>query len=75
MALSSYKGSVTLISGIAQANSGDFALMEASAIQTQEDGTRLDTELSSIQTDIAALKANAGNITEATSAEIQALFN
>lgn len=75
MALSNYKGSVTLISGIAQANGGDFALMEASAIQTQEDGTRLDTELNSIQTNITNLKTDIGNIIEATSAEIQALFN
>lgn len=75
MALSSYKGSVTLISGITQANSGDFALMEASAIQTQEDGTRLDTELSSMQTNITNLQTDIGNITEATSAEIKALFN
>lgn len=45
MKLENYKGSISLISGIIQANNGEFALMQASAIQTREDGTRLDAEL------------------------------
>lgn len=47
--LNTYDGSVELISGITQKNGGDFALAEAHAIQTDEKGTRLDTELSSLK--------------------------
>lgn len=43
--LEKYGGTIELISGITQKNGGDFALAEAHAIQTDESGTRLDTEL------------------------------
>jgi lysophospholipase L1-like esterase len=42
--LDNYNGSVQLMAGITQ-RGGDFALVEANAVQTQEDGTRLDSEL------------------------------
>ena len=66
--LTNYNGSVALMAGITQKGGGDFAMVEANAVQTREDGTRLDTELQSLQDLIA-------NITEATSDEIKALFN
>lgn len=40
--LTNYTGSVELISGIKQKNNGDFPLLEANAIQVNEDGKRLD---------------------------------
>lgn len=45
MSLSNYKGSIPLISGIKQANDGDFPLVEAHAVLVDESGTRLDTKL------------------------------
>ena len=47
--LKNYNGSVQLIAGITQKGGGDFALVEANAIQTREDGTRLDAELETIR--------------------------
>ena len=47
--LESYNGSVPLASGITQYPDEDYALAEAHAIQTQEDGTRLDEELKDIK--------------------------
>lgn len=43
--LKNYKGTVKLAAGIIQRDNGDFALVEANAVQTREDGTRLDEEL------------------------------
>ena len=45
--LENYKGGIQLIAGITQ-KGGDFALVEAGAIQVDEDGKRLDAELTSI---------------------------
>ena len=50
--LPGYTGSIDLISGIRQKNNGTFALAEANAIQTRDDGTRLDTELDDIKSSI-----------------------
>ena len=50
--LENYNGSVELMAGITQKGGGDFALVEAGAVQTREDGTRLDTELEALQSDI-----------------------
>lgn len=47
--LTNYNGSVALMAGITQKGGGDFAMVEASAVQTREDGTRLDTELETLQ--------------------------
>lgn len=47
--LTNYNGSVSLMAGITQKGGGDFALVEANAIQTREDGTRLDAELETLQ--------------------------
>lgn len=46
--LENYNGSVSLIAGITQKGGGDFPLVDANAVQTQEDGTRLDEELARI---------------------------
>lgn len=50
--LENYNGSVELMAGITQKGGGEFALVEANAIQTREDGTRLDAELEALQSDI-----------------------
>lgn len=47
--LENYNGSVSLMAGITQKGGGDFAMVEANAVQTREDGTRLDAELLSLQ--------------------------
>ena len=44
--LSSYTGSVDLISGIRPKNNGSFPLVDAHDVQVAEDGTRLDDILS-----------------------------
>lgn len=43
--LENYNGSVELMAGITQKGGGDFALVEANAVQTNEDGMRLDVAL------------------------------
>lgn len=53
--IENYNGSVSLIAGITQKGGGDFALVEANAVQTREDGTRLDTELGTINDSINTL--------------------
>ena len=53
--LEKYNGSVQLMAGITQKGGGDFALIEANAIQTKDDGTRLDSELTEIHTQITDL--------------------
>lgn len=47
--LNNYNGSVSLMAGITQKGGGDFAMIEANAVQTREDGTRLDIELETLQ--------------------------
>lgn len=54
--LDNYDGSVQLIAGITQKGGGDFPLIEANAIQTQEDGTRLDYELANIEEEVDSIK-------------------
>lgn len=46
--LNGYPGSIKVPSGFTQKNGEDFALMEAHAIQVDEDGTRLDEKLASL---------------------------
>lgn len=46
-----YKGSIELISGLKQANNQDFPLMDASAIQVDDEGTRLDEALKNVGKD------------------------
>ena len=43
--MAKYNGSVELISGLKQANGQDFPLVDASAVQVDESGTRLDKAL------------------------------
>lgn len=50
--LKNYNGSVSLMAGITQKGGGDFAMVEANAVQTREDGTRLDAELEALQNNI-----------------------
>ena len=50
--LEKYNGSVQLMAGITQKGGGDFALVDANAVQTREDGTRLDDELAEIKNSI-----------------------
>lgn len=54
--LENYKGSVKLIAGITQQNNSDFALVEANAVQVDEEGKRLDQALE----DLAKLAGQAG---------------
>ncbi|MGF0146308.1 hypothetical protein ACQRDF_02590 [Lachnospiraceae bacterium SGI.054] len=43
--MAEYNGSIELISGLKQANGQDFPLVDASAVQVDESGTRLDKAL------------------------------
>lgn len=70
--LESYNGSVPLMAGITQMGSGDFAMVEANAVQTREDGTRLDAELQSLQN---AINEAVENIESIPDSEIIALFS
>lgn len=53
--LGNYNGGIQLIAGITQ-KGGDFALVEASAVQVDEDGNRLDQELQNIKDSIVITK-------------------
>ena len=64
--LKNYNGSVQLMAGITQKGGGDFALIDANAVQTQEDGTRLDSELEEIR-GIASLQADWNQTNDAQS--------
>lgn len=90
MGLSNYNGSVTLISGIRQANNGTFPLLEANAVQVDEDGTRLDEKMEELERDkvdkidgkglstndyTTEEKNKLENITEYTESEIQAIWD
>lgn len=56
--LENYTGSIDLISGLRQKNGGTFPLMDANAVQTREDGTRLDVELDEIKQSIEDKKGS-----------------
>lgn len=47
--MAEYTGSVELISGITQKNAGDFPLMDASAVQVDDTGKRLDVKLQELE--------------------------
>ena len=74
--LTNYQGSVELISGIKQKNNGNFPLIEANAIQIDDDGKRLDEaliELSNIKNNdekINTPKDSDGSISNGTSGQI-----
>ena len=53
-----YNGSIELISGIKQANNGDFALVDASAVHVSDDGKRLNTVLSELNTKLNNVAVN-----------------
>lgn len=61
---SEYNGSIELISGLKQANGQDFPLMEAHAVQVDENGTRLDEALKNVGTD--KRKGKHRQVTQAT---------
>jgi len=46
--MAKYSGTTVLISGITQANNGDFPLVSASAVQVDDNGKRLDKALAQI---------------------------
>ena len=50
--LKNYKGTVKLVSGITQNNNQNYPLMEANAIQVDENDKRLDVELNEINKSI-----------------------
>ena len=50
--LKNYKGTVKLVSGITQNNNQTYPLMEANAIQVDENDKRLDVELNDINESI-----------------------
>lgn len=58
--LQNYKGSVTLISGIKQANGQDFPLAEANAIQIDENGKRLDEVLDELNKGLSSSPIKSG---------------
>lgn len=47
--VSGYRGSTELMSGVTQANGQGYALMEANAIQVDENDKRLDEKLNEIE--------------------------
>lgn len=68
--LENYKGGIELISGLKQKNNAGFALMEANAIQTREDGTRLDAELEALLAKIETLTGGAGGVFSAATKDL-----
>jgi hypothetical protein len=54
--LSSYNGSVQLISGITQKNTGDFPLVEAHDILVDDGDVRLDAKLDDIVSSVRVLE-------------------
>jgi hypothetical protein len=56
-----YNGSIELISGIKQANNGEFPLVEASSVEVSDDGKRLNTALAELEARVAALEAAISN--------------
>lgn len=56
--MAKYKGSVELISGITQANGQTFPLVNASAVQTDDNDKRLDKSLEEINKNFETVNAN-----------------
>ena len=56
--MAKYKGSVTLISGLTQANNGTFPLIDASAVQVDDNDTRLDAKLKELGNKASSAKFN-----------------
>ena len=48
--MADYKGSVELISGLTQKNGGTFPLVNATAVQVDNTGKRLDEKLKELET-------------------------
>lgn len=48
--MAEYKGSVELISGLTQKNGGTFPLVNATAVQVDNAGKRLDEKLKELET-------------------------
>ena len=65
-----YNGSIELISGIVQANHGDFPLVDASAVQVNDNGQRLDGALSDIIERLDNIDVSGGITDVYTKAEI-----
>ena len=73
--LTNYAGSVVLASGIVQDPGMDYAMVEAHAVQTGEDGTRLDDELSAIKDRIDSVDDKVTNVATIDEADITEIFN
>lgn len=58
--MAKYTGSTTLISGITQKNNGNFALVEASAVQYKDEENQ-DGTFKSVEKKIEELSAAVGN--------------
>lgn len=61
--MAKYKGSVELISGITQKNNGNFPLMDASAVQVDDSGKRLNEILEEIKNGSAITEVDYANVT------------
>lgn len=61
--MAKYKGSVELISGLTQKNGGKFPLLDASAIQVDDNGTRLNQIIDDIKDGSAITQISYDNVT------------
>lgn len=62
--MAKYSGTTVLISGITQANNGDFPLVDASAVQVNDNGKRLNTILNEINDRFDNINSSAVDISE-----------
>lgn len=61
--MAKYKGSVELISGLTQKNGGKFPLLDASAVQVDDNGTRLNKIIEDLKNGSAITQIDYTNIT------------
>ena len=61
--MAKYKGSVELISGLTQKNGGKFPLLDASAIQVDDNDTRLNQIIEDIKNGSAITQISYDNVT------------
>ena len=61
--MAKYKGSVELISGLTQKNGGKFPLLDASAVQVDDNGTRLNKIIEDLKNGSAITQIDYTNVT------------
>lgn len=61
--MAKYKGSVELISGLTQKNGGTFPLLDASAVQVDDNGTRLNKIIEDLKNGSAITQIDYTNVT------------